>query len=129
MRTKAPELYNLEDKAPVPQTLRTLSETLSVQKVTLTTIRSLRDMGTSPVTGIEDIDMQNILWQLNWVQVLEPSQGTPLRTQDGARLWFPAVPRDFHGSMTLYMTEAAVLKCAQQPDATRFQEAHCARIQ
>ena len=105
MRTRAPELYNLEDKAPVPQTLWTPYETFSAQKATLTTIRSLKDMGTSPATGIEDIDMQNTLWQLNWVQVLEPSQGTPLRTQDGARLWFPVVPRDFLESMTDYMTE------------------------
>ena len=28
--------------------------------------------------------------------------------------------------MTLYMSEAAALKCAQQPDAASFQEAHCA---
>ena len=126
MRARAPELYNLEDKAAVPQTLWTPNETFSSQKATLTSTRSLKDMRTSPVTGAGDIDMQNPLWQFNWVQVLEPSQGTPLRTQDGARLWCPVVLRDFHGSMTMYMTEAAALKCAQQPDATSFDEAHCA---
>ena len=47
------------------------SETFSSHSATLTTIECIKDMGT-PVTGVEEIDSQNTLWQLNWVQVLEP---------------------------------------------------------
>ena len=80
-------------------------------------------MGT-PVTGVDEIESQNILWQLNWVQVLEPPRGTTLRTQDGSRLWFPVILRDFHGSTTMYITEAAALKCSKQTDAASFEEAY-----
>ena len=85
MRARAPALYNLEDKAAVPQRQWIPSENLSSHSATLTTIRSIQEMAT-PVTGVEEIDSQNTLWQLNWVQVMEPPQGTSLRTQDGSRL-------------------------------------------
>ena len=125
MRTRAPALYNLDEKAEIPQTEWTPNESFSSQSATLTTIKSLKDMETS-VTGVEDIDTQYTLWQLNWIQVLEPAQATTLRNQDGSRLWFPVLLRDFHGSMTMFMTEAAALKCSKQPDAASFEEAHCA---
>ena len=91
----------------------------------MTTIKFLRDMGTSPATGIEEIDTQSTLWQLNWIQILEPAPGTSLRNQEGTRLWFPVVLRDFEGSLTMYITEAAALKCSKQLNAASFEEAHC----
>ena len=127
MRERAPELYNLEDKEAVPQTQWIPNEkSFASQSATVTTIKFLRDMGTSPATGIEDIDTQSTLWQLNWSQILEPPPGTALRIQDGTRLWFPVVLRDFDGSMVMYITEAAALKCSKQLDAASFEEAHCA---
>ena len=123
MRARAPALYNLEEKAAVPQTQWIPSEIFSSHSATVTTIKCIKDMAT-PVTGFEDIDSQNTLWQLNWVQVLEPPQGTKIRTQDGSRLWFPVILRDFHGSTTMYITEGAALKCSKQPDAASFEEAH-----
>ena len=123
MRARAPALYNLEDKAAVPQTQWIPSENFSSHSATLTTIKCIKEMAT-PVTGVEEIDSQNTLWQLNWVQVMEPPQGTSLRTQDGSRLWFPVTLRDFHGSTTMYITEAAALKCSNQPDVASFEEAH-----
>ena len=123
MRARAPALYNLEDKAAVPQTQWIPSENFSSHSATLTTIRSIKEMAT-PVTGVEEIDSQNTLWQLNWVQVLEPPLGTTLRTQNGSRLWFPVTLRDFHGSTTMYVTEAAALKCSNQPDVASFEDAH-----
>ena len=100
MKARAPALYNLEEKAAVPQTQWIPSENFSSHSAILTTIKCIKDMGT-PVTGVEEIDSQNTLWQLNWVQVLEPPQGTTLRTQNGSRLWFPVILRDFHGSTTM----------------------------
>ena len=123
MRAKAPALYNLEEKAAVPQTQWIPSENFSSHSATLTTIKCIKDMAT-PVTGVEEIDSQNTLWQLNWVQVMEPPQGTSLRTQDGSRLWFPVTLRDFHGSTTMYIIEAAALKCSNQPDVASFEDAH-----
>ena len=75
-------------------------------------------------TGVDEIDSQPTLRQLNWAQVVEPPQGTLLRTQNGARLWFPVNLRDFHGSTLMYITEAAALKCARQPDVESFEPAH-----
>ena len=63
MKAKAPDLYNLEEKAAVPQKQWFPSDTFSSQAATLTTIKNIKDMGT-PGTGIEDIDSQNTLWQL-----------------------------------------------------------------
>jgi hypothetical protein len=123
MKARAPALYNLEEKTPVPQTQFNPNESFSSHSATLTTIKCIKDMAT-PVTGVEEIDSQNTLWQLNWVQVLEPAQGTTLRTQDGSRLWFPVILRDFHGSTTMYITEAAALKCSKQADVASFEDAH-----
>ena len=124
MRAKAPELYNLEEKAPVPKTQWTPIESFFSQSATGTTIKFLKSMGTSAATGIEAIDAQSTLWQLNWVQILEPVLGTSLRAKDESRLWFQVLLRDFHGSMAIYMTEAAALKCAGQANASSFEEAH-----
>ena len=123
MQAVAPALYNLEEKAAVPQMQWVPSEIFLLQSATLATIKCIKDMGT-PVTGVEDIDSQNTLWQLNWVQVLEPPQGTTLRTQNRSRLWFPVILRDFHGSTTMYITEAAALKCSKQADVASFEDAH-----
>ena len=107
MRARAPVLYNLKEKTAVPQSTSVGQPgNFSSHSATLTTIKCIKDMAT-PVTGVEEIDSQHTLWQLNWVQVLEPPQGTTLRTQDGSRLWFPVILRDFHGSTTMYITEAA----------------------
>ena len=125
MRTRAPELYNLEDKEAVPQRQWIPNESFASQSATVTTIKFLRDMGTSPATGIEEIDTQSTLWQLNWIQILEPAPGTSLRNKEGTRLWFPVVLRDFEGSLTMYITEAAALKCSKQLNAASFEEAHC----
>lgn len=124
MRARAPELYNLAEKAPVPQTQWSPNECFASQSAIVTTIKFLKTMGISPATGIEDIDTQNTLWQLNWIQILEPSLGTSLRTKDGSRLWFSVVLRDFHGTTTMYITEAAALRCSKQPDAASFETAH-----
>ena len=121
MRERAPELYNLEDKEAVPQTQWIPNEkSFASQAATVTTIKFLRDMGTSPATGIEDIDTQSTLWQLNWIQILEPAPGTTLRIQDGTRLWFPVLIRGFEGSMAMYITEAAALKSSKRLDAVDF---------
>ena len=63
MTAKAPALYNLEEKAAVPQTQWIPSENFSSHSATLTTIKCIKDMGT-PVAGVEEIDSQNTLWQL-----------------------------------------------------------------
>ena len=123
MRARAPALYNLDEKAAVPQRQWFPSDSFSSHAATLTTIKNIIDMGT-PVTGIEDIDADKTLWQLNWVQVLEPAQGTTLRTQDEARLWFPVTLRDFSGSASMYITEAGALKLSKQPDVDSFAKAH-----
>ena len=124
MREKAPELYNLADKTAVPQTQWIPNDSFASQSATVTTMKFLGEMGTSLHTGIEDIDAQTTLWQLNWAQILEPPLGTTLVTKDGQRLWFPVVVRDFQGSMTMYINEAAALKCSKQADSASFQEAH-----
>ena len=49
-------------------------------------------------------------WQLNWVRVEEPPAGSNIRTLDGKRLWFPVTVRDCTGILSLYISEAAVLK-------------------
>lgn len=120
MRTRAPELYNLEDKEAVPERQWIPNESSASQPATVTTIKFPRDMGTSPATGIEEIDTQSTLWQLNWIQILEPAPGTSLRNKEGTRLWFPVVLRDFEGSLTMYITEAAALKCSKQLNAASF---------
>ena len=124
MREKASALYNLEDKTAVPQTQWIAHDSFASQSATVTTMKFLGEMGTSLHTGIEDIDTQTTLWQLNWAQILDPPPGTTLRTKDGKRLWFPVVVRDFQGSMTMYMNEMAALKCSKQTDAASFEEAH-----
>ena len=120
MTARAPALYNLEEKAAVPQTQWIPSEIFSSHSATLTNIKCIKDMATL-VTGVEDIDSQNILWQFKRDQVLEPPQGTTLRTQNGSRLWFPVTLRDFHGSTTMYITEPAALNCSKQTDAASFE--------
>ena len=124
IRARASELYNLAEKAPVPQTQWSPNECFASQSAIVTSIKFLKQMGTSPATGIEEIDLQPTLWQLNWIQITEPPVGTPLRTKDGSRLWFSVVLRDYSGTIAMYITEAAALRCSKQPDAASFETAH-----
>ena len=123
MRANAAELYNLQEKAAVPQTQWTPTESFADKAGVGITMKFMKAMGTSD-TGIEEIDSESTLWQINWAQILEPPPGTELRTKDGSRLWFPVLLRDFDDSMTLYMTELAALKCSKQTDASSFEEAY-----
>ena len=125
MQAKAAELYNLQEKAAVPQTQWTSTESFADKAGVGITMKFMKAMGTSD-TGIEEIDSESTLWQINWAQILEPPPGTELRTKDGSRLWFPVLLRDFDDSMTLYMTELAAWKCSKQTDASSFEEAYLA---
>ena len=123
MQAKAAELYNLQEKAAVPQTQWTPTEGFAAQAGIGITMKFLKAMETSD-TGIEAIDSESTVWQINWAQVLEPPPGTQLRNKEGSRLWFPVLIRDFDACMTIYMTEQAALKCSKQTDANSFEEAH-----
>ena len=123
MQAKAAELYNLQEKAAVPQTQWTPTEGFAAQAGIGITMKFLKAMETSH-TGIEAIDSESTVWQINWAQVLEPPPGTQLRNKEGSRLWFPVLIRDFDACMTIYMTEQAALKCSKQTDANSFEEAH-----
>ena len=124
MQELAPELYNLSDKAPLPQQQWTPNENFASRSGIVTTIKLLQAMATPVDTNIEEIDTESTVWQLNWCQIVEPSPGASLRTTDGSRLWFQVVLRDFHGTMTMPMTEAAALKCAKQESAAKLEAAH-----
>ena len=123
MRSKAAELYNLQEKAAVPQTRWIPTESFAAQAGVGVTLKFLKAMEMSD-TGIQDIDSESTVWQINWAQVLEPPPGTQLRNKEASRLWFPVLIRDFDASMTIYMTEQAALKCSKQTDADSFEEAH-----
>ena len=55
LRERAAVLYNLAEKAAVPQKQWVPSESFASHPATLSTIKNIKDMGT-PFTGIEDID-------------------------------------------------------------------------
>ena len=61
-------------------------------------------------TGVPEIDETETIWQLNWVEVTEPSQGQSIRNNHGTRLWFLVTLRDHLGPIVLYITERAALK-------------------
>ena len=46
-----------------------------------------------------------------------------IRTADGKRLWFPVTVRDWAGILTLFMSEAAVLKLSGFSDPDLFEAA------
>ena len=49
--------------------------------------------------------------------------GLHIRTADGKRLWFPVTVRDWAGILTLFMSEAAVLKLSGFSDPDVFEAA------
>lgn len=75
-------------------------------------------------TGLQELDSQEVVWQINFVRIAEPGQGENLRSNDGTRLWMPLTLRDETGSVSLYITEAAVLKLTDLDTATEFDQCH-----
>lgn len=63
-------------------------------------------------TGVPEIDDAETVWQCNWVQITEPSEGENIKGNDGTRLWLPFTLRDDSGPIVLYITEQAVVKLA-----------------
>ena len=124
--TLATVLYNLTEKAPIQQKEWVPNDTLVSRCGTVTTIKLLQAMNNATGTNIPEIDSEITVRQLNWCQIVEPAPGTVIRTSDGARLWFPVLLRDFHGTMTMYMSEAAALECSNQATPELFEAAHAA---
>ena len=78
----------------------------------------------TPKTGVDALDQTDeTFWQLNWVRVEEPPAGSNIRTLDGKRLWFPVTVRDCTGILSLYISEAAVLKLSGFYDPDLFEAA------
>ena len=75
-------------------------------------------------TGVPELDNGETLWQCNWVQISEPSEGQNIKSNDGARLWFPLTLRDDSGSILLFITEQAAVKLANVVDAAEFEQLH-----
>ena len=78
----------------------------------------------SNATDVPAIDNDETVWQLNWVQVIEPSQDDSIKTKDGSRPWFPITLRDDSESIVLYITEQAAVKLANVSDAPKFEQLH-----
>ena len=84
----------------------------------------LATISTVPQTGVEALDKgKDTVWQLNWVRVEEPPPGSPIRTNDGKRLWFPVTVRDCTGTLTLYIQESTALALSGCADADQFEAA------
>ena len=75
-------------------------------------------------TGVRELDMDETIWQLNWVQVTEPAPTENIKTQDGSRIWFSLPMRDHTGHLALRITEQAALQLAQCTDAVEFLRLH-----
>ena len=75
-------------------------------------------------TGVPELDDVETIWQCNWVQTTEPSQGQSIKNNDGTRLWLPLTFADDSGTIVLYITEQAVLKLANVIDAPEFEQLH-----
>ena len=73
-------------------------------------------------TGVPELDNGETIWQCNWVQITEPSEGQNIKSSDGTRLWLPLTLRDESGFIVLYITEQAVLKLANVLDAAEFEQ-------
>ncbi len=73
-------------------------------------------------TGVPELDDNETIWQLNSVEIIEPSQGQKVRSNDGSRLWFSITLRDLSGTINLYITEKAALKLANVVDAPEFEQ-------
>ena len=75
-------------------------------------------------TGVSALDDNETIWQCNWVQVSEPSVEQNIKSNDGARLWFPLSMKDESGAIVLYITEQAALKLANVVDAAELEQLH-----
>ena len=72
---------------------------------------------------LPELDGGASIWQLNWVQVNEPSQGQTIKNQYNT-LWIQLTFRDDTGTIMLYITESAVVKLANCVDAAEFEQLH-----
>ena len=70
-----------------------------------------------------ELDGCESIWQLNWVQVSEPSQGQTIKNQYNT-LWIQFTLRDDTGTIMFYITESAVVKLANVVDAAEFEQHH-----
>ena len=69
-------------------------------------------------TGVDAIDNSDeMLWQLDFARLEEPTAGSTVRTNDGKRLWFPVTVRDCTAKLTMYIQENAALKLSGMADA------------
>ena len=75
-------------------------------------------------TGVQALDENETIWQLNWVRVADPATAQSIKTNDGTRIWFPLSMHDHTGPLLLYITERAALKLAKVTDATEFEKLH-----
>ena len=71
-----------------------------------------------------ELDNGETIWQLNWVQTTEPTEGQSIKNNDGTRIWLPLTVRDDSGSIVLYITEQAALGLANVVDAAEFEQLH-----
>ncbi len=62
-------------------------------------------------TSLSSIEDSPTIWQLNWVEILWPTQPN-LLTKDGTRLYFQTTLRDLSGSVDVYMNEPSALSLA-----------------
>ena len=74
-------------------------------------------------TGVAALDDSETIWQINCVRINEPSIGQKIKNQFG-NLWLELFCRDDSGSLTLYITEKAVVKLTDVVDAAEFEQAH-----
>ena len=74
--------------------------------------------------GIDDLDEEQTVWQINWVRVCEPPPGGAIRTSDGVRLWFSVCFGDSTAQHKLFITQNAALKLAGCDSVEEFENAH-----
>ena len=77
-------------------------------------------------SGIEDLDQEESLWQINWVHVHEPATQQDIYNKKGDRLWFPVTFRDATMQHTLWIQEKAALQLSGCDNASEFAEKHTA---
>ena len=75
-------------------------------------------------TGVDAIDNSDeMLWQLDFARLEEPTAGSTVRTNDGKRLWFPVTVRDCTAKLMMYIQENAALKLSGMADAEQSENA------
>ena len=72
-------------------------------------------------TGVPELDDAETVWQCNWMRINEPPEGQNIRNQFG-NLWLPLMCRDDTGTISLYITEKAILKLTNVVDAAEFEQ-------